>query len=441
MRIAWLTPFDDQGGIPRYSRAVALALSAIDGVDVDVWHPRTASPLDPHGLIPRELPASAGTAVAVLRTYDTVVYNLGNHTANHAAIYDISRRLPGVVVLHDTVMQGFFVGYADTVRHDPAHYLALMRYVYGPDSERFAAEGLKPDRSADWWAQAARRYPLVEPCLFGATAVVTHSGDGLEPVTRRYGELLPATVLDLPSAADACAASASLASRAELGVPEDRVLLLIAGRLGPSKRAEVVVRALAGEDALRDGAFLVIAGGGDPEHLAHLRRLVRELGVEPIVRFVVDPDDRTMHGYIAAADVCVTLRNPSTESASAALTEQLQFGRAVVVTRIGLYDKLPDDVVFKTDPDDEQASVAAALVALAADPALRAAYGRAAAAWAETHASPHTYATGFLAFLGTLPESARALARVDSAAAELAGTPASELRTRASELAVRLAGD
>lgn len=440
MRIAWLTPFDSGGGIPRFSRAVVLALGAIDGVDVDLWHPRTASPLDPHRLAPKALPDSLDEATAALSGYDHVVYNLGNHTSNHAAIYDVSRRLPGVVVLHDTVMQGFFVGYADEVRRDPALYLAMMRYVYGASSEHFAAEGLGPDRSPEWWAEAARRYPLVEPCLFGATAAVTHSGDGLAPVSRRYGSLLPATVLDLPSAVvDIDAAQRDAASRADLGVPTDRVLLLVAGRLGPSKRVEVVLRAIAAEPELRDGAFLAVAGGGDAEHLAYLRRLARKLGIEPLVRFFAEPNDRIMHSLIAAADICVTLRNPSTESASAVLTEQLHFGKAVVVTRIGLYDRLPNDVVLKTDPGDETVSVSAALVALAGDPVLRASYEQAAAAWAEAHVSPHAYAERLVAFLRTLPERGAALARVDKAASELADVATVDVRARASAIAERLA--
>lgn len=442
MRIAWLTPFDSSGGIPRFSRAVVLALDSHHGITTDLWHPLAASRLDPEGLSPKVLPSGVDEATGMLEGYDIVVYNLGNHTANHAAIYDISLRLPGVVILHETVMQAFFVGYALDMRRDPTYYLALMRYVYGPDAERFAAEGLTPDRSPDWWAQASSRFPLLEPCLFGATAAVTHSADGLDLVTERYGDLMPTAVLDLPSnVLDIVAARHGVMSRAELGLPEDSVVLLVAGRVGPSKRAEVALRAMAAEPPLRDGAFLVIAGGGDPEHMAYLRRLTRELDVDSLVRFVPDPDDPTMYSYIAAADVCVTLRNPSLESASGALMEQLQFGKAVVVTRTGLYAKLPDEVVYKTDAVDEQSSVSAALVALAGDPALRSSYARAAAAWAEEHVSPHAYAAGLLAFLRTLPERGQALARVDAAIAELAGAPADELRTRASNLAGRLAAD
>lgn len=439
MRIAWLTPFDSGGGIPRFSRAVVPALASVDGVEVDLWHPKTGTLLDPRGITPRPLPDTTGIAVGVLRGYDHVVYNLGNHTANHAAIYEISRRLPGVVVLHDSVMQGFFVGYADEVRRDPAYYLQLMRYVYGRESERFAADGLAPSRSSDWWSQAARRYPLVEPCLFGATAVVTHAAEGLEPVRRRYGDLLPGLSLDLPSAVTGIdAVRRDLASRAVLAIPEGRLLLLVAGRLGPSKRVEVVLRALAAP-GLRDRAFLVVAGGGDADHLAYLRRLALDLGIADVVRFAEDPDDRTMHSLIDAADVCVTLRNPSTESASAVLAEQLQFGKAIVVTRTGLYDALPDDTVRKTDPDDEVASVTAALLELANDPALREAYGEAAAAWAAAHASPDAYAAGLVAFLRTLPGRGAALARVDAMVGELARVPLADMRSRAAAAAEGLA--
>jgi glycosyltransferase involved in cell wall biosynthesis len=446
MRIAWLTPFDSGGGVPRYSRAVVLALLAAGEVDVDLWHPRTTARLDPLGLDPKVLPGSTGAAVRALAGYDAVVYNLGNHPGNHAAIYDVSRRLPGVMVLHDMVMQGFFVGYADEIRRDPAYYLTLMRYVYGTEAEPFAAEGLKPDRSPDWWGRAARRYPLLEPCLFGATGVVTHSHDVLDLITGRYGDLLPTAVLDLPSAVvDIDASKREAMGRAELALPQDKVLLLVSGRLGPTKRVEVVLRALASEAALRRHAFLVIAGGGDADHMAYLQRLAGELGIGNAVRFVADPDDATMHSLIVSADVCVTLRNPSTESASAALTEQLHFGKAVVVTRTGLYDRLPDDVVLKTDPDDEVASVSAALLALVHGSGLRESYGLAASRWAEEHVSPHAYAADLVAFLRTLPERDATLARVDAAAGalacELAGVTSAEMRARVSAAAAGIIED
>jgi glycosyltransferase involved in cell wall biosynthesis len=233
--------------------------------------------------------------------------------------------------------------------------------------------------------------------------------------------------------------------REELALPQDKVLLLVAGRLGPTKRVEVVLRALASEPALRREAFLVIAGGGDADHLAYLRALAGELGIGKAVRFVPDPDDATMHSLIVNADVCVTLRNPSTESASAALTEQLHLGKAVVVTRTGLYDRLPDDVVLKTDPDDEVASVSAALLALVHDPGLREAYGLAASRWAGEHVSPHAYAADLVAFLRALPERGAMLARVDAAAGalarELAGVTSAEMRARVSAAAAGIIQD
>ena len=74
------------------------------------------------------------------------------------------------------------------------------------------------------------------------------------------------------------------------------------------------------------------------------------------MRFFLDPDDETMQSLVALSDVAVNLRHPSTESASGSLIEQLYFRKPVIVSKVGVYDELPDDVVVKIGIDDEQPS-------------------------------------------------------------------------------------
>ena len=183
MKIAWLTPLCRTSGISRYSLAVVRSLSALHGIEVDVWYPDTGDDFACPWARARAFDRDGQPDLA---SYDAVFYNLGNYVFNHAAIYEYYLREPGFVVLHDKVMQGFFFGFANEMRHDPLHYVRLMRYVYGPEAQRFAVDGLLKGQSSAFWEKAGESYPLFEPCLFNATGVVSHSAETIALVDGRY---------------------------------------------------------------------------------------------------------------------------------------------------------------------------------------------------------------------------------------------------------------
>ena len=429
MRLAWVTPLGFDSGVSRFSLSAVRALASLDGVEVEVWHDPTvhdlACPFAPTHALP-------GAPPDALDAYDAVVYNLGNHPGGHGAIYERYRRTRGIVVLHDKVMHDFFFSYACEMRKDPRIYVGLMGYVYGGDAAALAADIVLNGQIPELWSQAAR-YPLFEPCLFNALGVVTHSAETRALVDSRYHGLLPSLELQLPHFIyDLAYSGQGLLSREKLGLPADKVVLAAAGRLGAQKRVDVTMRVIAADPALRDGTLLVVGGGGDEDYPAYMRQLANELGVEDGVRFVIEPDDRTMHSILSAADIAINLRYPSTESGSASLVEQLYFHNPVVVTRIGVYDELPDDVVIKIDPENEFEELTGALSRLVLDPGFRARTVSAVEGYSASHFSADTYARRLLAFVGEPRVTHGLLGRVDAASANLAGTDVSSLSAAAS---------
>ena len=93
------------------------------------------------------------------------------------------------------------------------------------------------------------------------------------------------------------------------------------------------------------------------------------------------PGDDEFLALVAATDLGVALRRPPTHGERpAALLDLLRSGVPAVVTDTGSFSEYPDGVVRKVPWDDDGAGVAAltrALLDLAADPAARAALGRA----------------------------------------------------------------
>ena len=439
MRLAWLTPMSAGSGVSRFSVSVVRALSELRDVEVEVWHPGADAEMACPWAPVRPLADAGATG---LDGYDAVIYNLGNHPGSHAEIYEQYLRRRGVVILHDKVMQDFFFSYLVDGLQSPERYVHLMRYVYGDEAERLALDILTRGQADPVWLEASARYPLFEPCLFNATGVVTHSREAHALVGTRYPGLLPTIELELPYFCyDFTHTDPPPLSRADLSIPEDRVLLVAVGRFGPQKRLDAVMRGLASDPDVKARAMLVVAGGGDDGYLTYLRELAGELGIEDSVRFTIDPDDETMQSLVALSDIAVNLRHPSTESASGSLIEQLYFRKPVIVSKVGVYDEMPDRVVVKIGIDDEQAELTAALRRLVLDADERARVVSAVMGYAATHFSARTYAEKLVAFAGDPSVADGLLARVDQRAGGLRGAPVAEMRVQAAAIASELASE
>lgn len=438
LSVAWMTPLARRSAIGRYSIAAVRALSAL--ADVDVFYPTTGDDLtcaEARSNTPIE---KIGALEEDLAGYDAVFYNFGNYLDYHTAIFDCYLRVPGIAILHDKVMQGFFV--SRITRQNPPYYLQLMDYLYGAPGRRIARDVLRSGWTTEIESLTAREFPLFEPCLFNAYAAVVHSHGAMDLIGRRYGDLLPVTAIDLPTFVyDMEYAGRALADREELGLASDEMVVVVAGRMNPTKRLDVILDAVRNDPQLRAAVRLVFVGGGDAEYLQVVRELADRSGLGDRLRLVFDPDDRDMHSYIAAADVCVNLRNPSTESASASLVEQLYFGKPVIVTRTGVYDEVPDDVVVKTNLSSEVESVREALRRLVFDDALRARVAEAADRYVQGHHSPDVYARHIVEFVESLDGRTRALRAADTAAEELRDLPVDgSFEDRVARLALRVTG-
>lgn len=420
MRIAWATPCERTSSIGAFSVEVVRALRA-RGVAVDVWGTAADDALDFDEAIQWLDPATAGVG----GEYDHVVYNLGNNPVYHSGIFDAYRRRPGVVVMHDKAMLEFFMSRAATPRGwdrgRVARFVARLGHYYDGPGLAFSEVLRDPSLRTGAMVEGEHGFPLFEPCLANASGIVTHSRSALLPMADRYGDLVPSACLDLPLIFDARYRDpAALLDRGELDVAPGDLVIVIHGFVTPVKRVHAVVDAIASDPTLATSALLVVAGGAEPGYAEDLARLGSKRGVAERVRITGRVDDLTLYSYIANADICVNLRMPSTEAASASLGEQLHFGRPTIVSDVGSFSELPDGIVAKVDMADEAASLARALRELASDPAERAALGAAGRAYAVERFSAERYADGLLDLLARVEGAAGLLRVVDDRADAIA---------------------
>jgi D-inositol-3-phosphate glycosyltransferase len=129
-------------------------------------------------------------------------------------------------------------------------------------------------------------------------------------------------------------------ARRELGIAEDALVALFAGRIQPLKAPDVLLRAVAvlldREPELRDRLVVPVVGGPSGSGLEHptaLSDLAGELGLEDVVRFVPPVSQADLARWYAAASLVAV---PSyNESFGLVAAEAQACGTPVVAAAVG----------------------------------------------------------------------------------------------------------
>ena len=163
--------------------------------------------------------------------------------------------------------------------------------------------------------------------------------------------------------------------RAAHGASDGEILILCPCRLERVKGVAHLVSALP--MVLRRCPLVRLLVAGDGIERAHLEAAAVALGVRDKISFAGSVPNSDMPSYYAASDIVVV---PSlVEATSIAALEAMSTAKPVVATRVGGLPELIQDGVsgVLVAPADE-AELAAAIVPLARDPALRRCIGKAA---------------------------------------------------------------
>lgn len=411
-RLALVTPLPPSpSGIADYSLDVAEALASRFECDFFTDQPQVDEGRLPAGS--RWFPAAELAARHAAGAYAGLAYKLGN-SPEHACVYDLLPRLPGLLVLHDLVLhharaRSFlespaaraYAARPDSATHrdaalaDVARYRDELAYSYPAQAERLVEAQLNTTGALLPYA-----WPLFRLPVEAARLVAVHNGFMARAVREEAPEVevvtLPMPVRPLP-VADGAAASL----RARLGFAPDDVVVGCFGLLTPEKRVETIARAVARVAAALPSLRLLLVGATpDP---AWLQALLERVGVAPRTAVAGRVPFEELGAHLEAADLAVHLRYPTARETSAALLRLLAQGRPVVIADLEHQAAIPEEAALRVDVADEEGEVTRALLRLGERPDLRARLGRAAAAWA---AREHSFARAAEAWVQALARCA-----------------------------------
>jgi glycosyltransferase involved in cell wall biosynthesis len=317
MQIALVTPYNARSSISSWAYLTTMELDRRGhAVTVIRAESSLASLEAPLALPPLRAPGRVliGQKIAVseLKSFDVIVYALGNHFGHHAEVPRFLAQEPGVVVLHDADLTGFHHGWATACYQDD---------MPPPDSD--------PTALLAWFAE--RSIGAVVHAQFYLD-VARQSCTGPSEVIR-----LSHVDLDVPP------------PRSRL--PESDLVVATIGDANINKRHTAVIEAIGRDQALRARTEYRVLGFASPDRRAELQALAEILGVRLSFSGWLQQED--LRSAIANVDVLCCLRWPITEGASGSAILGMFSGRPIIVPDIGSFTDLPDEFVMRVPAGDE----------------------------------------------------------------------------------------
>jgi len=292
---------------------------------------------------------------------DVALYHVGNDPESHAWIVESLRRESGVVVLHDFVLHHLVAGMT-LARKDGAGYLAAMERD-GGIAARLLGLGVIDGCIPPLWEVRPEDFPLCGEVLDLATAVIVHS----RYVERRVRER-----------------------------GYDRALRLVAHPAWP-ERVPQLLDAFAHFRETHPGARLLLVGASAPG--IDLPRRIEHEGLGDAVVHEPYVEEERLWALMAGVDVVASLRSPTMGETSGAVIRALGLGKPLLVSDVGWFSELPDEVALKVPPDAREVDELAKALETLADAEVRERMGAASVALASTEHDVERVADSYAAVL------------------------------------------
>jgi glycosyltransferase involved in cell wall biosynthesis/SAM-dependent methyltransferase len=321
MRVACLSPLPPRkSGIADYAASLTEHLAEL--VRLEVFDEEAGS-----GFRPQE--------------FDVVLYHVGNNP-DHVFAYEAALAWPGVVALHEINLH-HLVADATIKRGDWDAYLREVEYNGGPDALAYGRRVRALEVGPDYEGLAMNRR-----LLEASRGVVVHSRYMADQV-RAAGYTGPVAVIPHGAAIPEVNRQAA---RHRLGVDETTPLIGIFGFLKPYKRVSESLRAFQKLVRAHPRARLILVGEEHPDF--PVRRLIASLGLEAHARVLGYVPIEEFVPYLAATDICLNLRFPTVGETSGTLLRAMGLGRAVIVSEVGSFAELPDEICLKVPVDERE---------------------------------------------------------------------------------------
>lgn len=281
------------------------------------------------------------------KAYDEIIYQIGN-SDNHTYIFDMLKKYPGVVVLHDVFLSGIM--YWQTVRLGKMNeFIEEAMYSHGNYGKVLVE---KAQKNLISWDKVIRDLQMNKRVLDQATKVIIHSKWDKEQILKNYPEL-SSKIFMVHQFAPLRISYNKDEIKEKLGFAKNDFLICSFGFVAPTKKIDSVLKNIANFLKKTHNAIYVLVGESDNTYGQTIKKLVYDLHIENKVVFTEFIDETKYMMYIDACDVCISLRKDARAGTSAAVNHALGAGLPTIISDEDLFFDFPNDVVIKLLPKNE----------------------------------------------------------------------------------------
>ena len=267
--------------------------------------------------------------------YDHIIYNFGNNPDYHSYMYDMIKKYPDYVILHDFILYYLTVGY-----YSAKNMLFSKLYeLEGVDGISIVKESLRKNEPRDLLQHKliADKLPMNREVLSLAKGVLVHSEHTMNLVKKTVPEAKVYKIC-LVNSYESVTEDRSYLKR-KLSLPEDAYIIGAVGYIAHTKRNVLTCEAVKKYNAKHEKkVYYVMIGDGNAAD-EYLDEYIRKTG------FI---DNSEFFPSISSCDLIMNLRYPYNGESSATLIQCMDLGKPCAVTDIGWFSELPDDCVVKT---------------------------------------------------------------------------------------------
>jgi len=263
-----------------------------------------------------------------------VIYHIGSNSI-HAGTYLAAVNFPGIVFLHEYVLHHLVKFTTVGLGEDDAYRQELIRY-YGQEGEELARL-ISTGRAAS--ETLLFHYPFPQRIIERSRALITTTGYISAEVRKNFPSKSVYIVPDVDRESDL---PEKEKAREEFGIT-DEFLIAQFGLVSPSKGIEDLLQLMCRIKS--DKVKLLLAGKVHEDY--PLEERIEELGIKDKVISTGYIAREQFEKWLAAVDLCISLRYPTGGESSGALMEMMAAGKAVIVSEYAQFLEFPEDAVIR----------------------------------------------------------------------------------------------
>lgn len=314
--------------------------------------------------------------------YDRVLYHFGN-SEFHGHMFELLRRIPGTVVLHDFYLSGV-ASHLEWASKIPDFWTNALYASHGYPAliEREEVE----DQNL-----ILEKYPCNADVLEDADGIVVHSRFSTLLADRWYGTGTSRDWSVIPHLrAQPTIIVNRDEARSQLGIDPEEMLVCCFGIMSPQKLNHLILDALLTLPSVpgRRVRLVFVGGSQDPFYDALLRAKINQYGQNAAIEITGYAETTTYRRYLAATDIAVQLRSGSRGETSGTVLDCMAHSLPIIVNAHGSMAELPEDAVYRLPDQVTIAAVRDALAELLDDAEFRTELGGRAQSYCKNQLNP-----------------------------------------------------